>query len=355
MIESESRRDFLFRIPERTAALLAVLSPSLLSSCKEEPKSPERIALEEHAQKEMSKTIWFYEQAQKDPEVPKSAAVTLGQAELQGHDPKKISALFKDISKPYKNQEDFDYSSTANIAYALNTYNISEVDAKHLFEVAISWNDNDSGVASDISALAMAENGDLQKVQEMYNQIASDVSYKDFSRRIYTPDYNAVSTFASAALISDRKTTVDIYKKIKDNAPMQLINAPMQSFANLTLGAIIDNGNVERTISAYKAVSRSASPESSPSYSSITMGALAGIIGLGVDTSIEMYRYARLERKIDTNTSSRLILATAAKKANIPLISREISEEINSSIDVGNVSIDTSKTVYRAVPIILKK
>lgn len=321
----ESRRQFLSKAPTRLVCLygLAATGSAILAGCtsRSTESRPAGVEPQTPAESEISHTIQLYDSARQRPGVPNTAAVTLAQAELQGQNPQNILALYYQIKEHYRSIF-ADYGLIANLAYAAGKYGHSEKTARGLFEASKKAGFTfEIESPSDLATLAMARGGDVGRPQETFRQIANDDSLKFLG---LTTSFDSVSTLTSAALLSDKDKTLDIFRRIKRT---QSFGFSYEAPAVLTLAATLASGDVDRVVNDYSTTNKH-NFETTFGLRVITKNGiavltLAGIVGGGLNDSLEMYDFAIKTGSMDSYTACRLVLATAAKKANLPLTSRK--------------------------------
>lgn len=317
-----TRRQFLKRVGLGAVGL--VFAP-LLDACAPQLQRDRKTALTA-AEEDITRSLSAYNEARKHQDVSYRAAVTIAQHSLEGNPLADILEKYDKI-KP-SNQSIFaDYGLVAELAYGATRYRFDPKTVIGLFETAKANFTLETKALCDIATLAMAYNGDVKKVQNLFRDLANDDSLKFAG---ITTNFDTVATLTSAGLVAGKERVFDEFRKIKSS---QTIWSTDRSAATLTLASILTGRDTKRVLDIYSKTQqhnfktllgiRVISEDSMASL------ALAGTIGkYRIEDVLEMYEFATKNGVGDTDTASRLVLATAAKDAKRPIVSRASSYSI---------------------------
>jgi hypothetical protein len=333
------RKEFLQKFPLKKVASVAIAASSLatlLTACGEDYIKKEEFMTE--AEKGIYNTVETYYEVQKFEGVDFPEAVTLAQYASEGKEKEKsILDSYNEIKNPY--QGIFTENGPfANLAYVANRFNWTDEATIGLFEEARNNYFLDKNqIGSDLTALSISNGKNIKDVKEISDYLAK-----------VSGNNKVVDILTSAALISTKENASEKYKEVGE----------MGSFSEdltqaiLALGSVLNDGDTEKIISSYDKIYRHKWDRSlgmrNITEDEIATLVLAANLGTYKEKEIlDMYDYVRANSDIDTNTTSRLILATAANKVKRSIISREQDQAVST----GKVTI----IYHEVVPLALSK
>lgn len=198
--------------------------------------------------------------------------------------------------------------------------------------------------ATMLAIMAVAEDGNVDKVLEAYNTVAVNITGR--TKGFFGGDSENIATRAtltSALLKTDNTDVIKRYYETLKKA--RKFDRPAESAANLTLAVVIEGSDTDKILKLYdsfaKIESSNASRESESVRTALTVA--AAISGDDAGKTINMYRYAQ-KVGLDSRVSSILTLATVANLKEFPLLTTVTSESCGDDC-----------TRYMLVPILLSK
>lgn len=325
----ESRRDFLKKLPRRTVGTLGVVGAGsfLLSGCAEgsgdAPREPQN-----RSEELVNNTIAAYNQAETHPSMFYTAAVVAAQSTIEGRDQQEFNNKYDRIVEPYRNWFT-DYGIAGNLAYGATRFGYEPDAVITLYDTARSNFVLDSATPGDIATLAMAGDGNVEKPASVFRQIAGNDALQVFG---IVSSYDSVITLTSAGLKQGVDKTIEDFNAIKGSQTFWNNRTP----AILTLAASI-GADTQDVLDTYAQVNDHdfASFLGIRHISETSIAALTLASTLGIHTAedvLKMYDFASRFGNLDSNTATRLTLATAAKDAPRPVISRDATYTVGKAV-----------------------